>query len=102
LRRAYPQGVPADDYMALLAVLGEDMSEENIAIVVAELVDGETIVVANDTASAQSVRVPGATARARVRRVLYFAGWRPDPDLLASTPQRQLPEADRHPGSTRL
>jgi hypothetical protein len=36
LRRAYPRGVPADDYMALLAVLGEDMSEENVALVVAD------------------------------------------------------------------
>ncbi len=33
------------------------MSEENIAMVVAELIDGEVVVVANDVAAAQSVRV---------------------------------------------
>ena len=37
LRHAYPLGVPEDDYMALLAVLRDDMSERNLAIVVAEL-----------------------------------------------------------------
>ena len=83
LRRAYPQGVPAGDYMALLAVLSEDMGEENIAVVVAELIDGETVVVANDAAAAQSVRPPGAAARTRVRVVLESAGWRQDPELSA-------------------
>lgn len=80
LRRAYPRGVPEDDYMPLLAVLADDMSEENVAAVVAELIDGETAVVANDAAAAQSVRAPGSVARARVRSVLESAGWRPDPD----------------------
>jgi len=84
LRRAYPRGVAEDDYMALLAVLGEDMSEENVAIVVAELIDRETAVVANDVAAAQSVRVPGPAARARVRSVLESTGWHPDPDLPVS------------------
>jgi hypothetical protein len=80
LRRAYPSGVPEDDYMALLAVLGEDMSEENPAIVVAELIDGETVVVANDAAAAQSVRAPRPAARARVRSALESVGWRLDAD----------------------
>jgi hypothetical protein len=83
LRHAFPDGVPPDDYMALLAVLGEDMSEENVAVVVAELIDGETVVVANDAAAAQSVRAPKAAASARVRSVLESVGWRPDPDLSA-------------------
>ena len=67
--------------MALLAVLGDRMSEENLAIVVAELVDGEVAAVANDAAAAQSVRMPAPEARARVRSALDSAGWSPDPDL---------------------
>jgi Protein of unknown function (DUF3349) len=81
LRRAYPGGVPKDDYMALLAVLADDMSEENVAIVVAELIDGEIVAVANDAAATESVRVPAPAARARVRSVLESAGSHPDLDL---------------------
>lgn len=80
LRRAYSRGVPEDDYMALLAVLGDDMSEENVAIVVAELIDGEVAVVANDAAAARSVKPPGQAAKARVRSKLEAAGWRPEAD----------------------
>jgi uncharacterized protein DUF3349 len=81
LRRAFPHGLPVDDYMPLLAVLSEDMSEENVAIVVAELIDGETVVVANDAAAAQSIRVPGEAANSRVRSALESVGWHSDPDL---------------------
>lgn len=84
LRRAYPRGVPEDDYMALLAVLGADMSERNLAIVVAELMDREEAVVANDAAAAQSWRVPVPADRARLRSELESAGWQPDPELPAS------------------
>ena len=84
LRRAYPGGVPEDDYMALLAVLADDMSEENVAIVVAELIDGEIVVVANDAAAAKSVRVPAPAVRARVRSALESAGWHPVLDLPVS------------------
>jgi hypothetical protein len=80
LRRAYPLGVPEDDYMALLAVLSEDMSEENVAIVVTELVDGEFVVVANDAAASQSVRPPSPVRKDQVRSALESAGWHPDHD----------------------
>jgi hypothetical protein len=57
LQRVYPHGVPEAGYMVLTAVLADGMSEENVAIVVAELIDGEVPVFANDVAAAQSVRV---------------------------------------------
>jgi hypothetical protein len=66
--------------MALLAVLSDDMGEENLAIVVAELINGEVVVVANDAAVALSVRPPGPERKAHVRSVLGSAGWHPDPD----------------------
>jgi hypothetical protein len=67
--------------MALLAVLSDDMSERNLAIVVAELMGSEGAVVANDAAAAQSVRKPAPAVRARVRSALESVGWHPDPDL---------------------
>src|SRR5258708_13789177 len=78
LRRAYPGGVPKDDYMALLAVLADHMSEENVAIVVAELIDGEIVVVANDAAAAESVRGPAPAVRPRVLSALESAACHPD------------------------
>jgi hypothetical protein len=77
LRLAYPPGVPEDDYMALLTLLGDWMSEENLSIVVAELIDGEVAIVANDAAAAQSLRLPAPAAKARVRSALSSAGWPP-------------------------
>jgi hypothetical protein len=49
------------------------MSEENVSIVVAELADGERVVVANDTAAAQSINRPSRHARDRVRARLAVA-----------------------------
>jgi hypothetical protein len=50
-RRVYPHGVPENDFMPLLAVLADGMNEENVAIVVADLIDREVVVVANDVAA---------------------------------------------------
>jgi hypothetical protein len=77
--------------MALLAVLGDWMSEENLAIVVAELIDGEVAVVANDAAAAQSVRQHAPAVRTRVRSALDSAGWPPEFDLSVSW-RWQLPQ----------
>ena len=82
LQRAYPNGVPKADYLALLAELSVDMSEENVAIVVAELIDGERVVIGNDLAAALSVRRPAQEAVGRVRERLRSAGWRWGEDSL--------------------
>jgi hypothetical protein len=70
LQRAYPHGVPSGDYPALLVVLQDLMSEENLAAVVAELIDGERVVVANDAAAAVSVYRPNHGDIKRVREFL--------------------------------
>jgi len=41
----FPYGVPQEDYLPLLVVLREGLSEENLAAVVAELMDDEVAVV---------------------------------------------------------
>jgi hypothetical protein len=78
LRRAYPDGLPDSDYLPLLAFLREEMSERNLAAVVAEFIDGETVVVANDSAAAASIRRPSAVDVQRVRHRLEAGGWEYD------------------------
>jgi hypothetical protein len=78
LRRAYPQGLPERDYMPLLVALEEDLSARNLAAVVAELVDGETVVVENDAAAAMSRSRPSVSDVERVRKLLMDHGWRPE------------------------
>ena len=80
LRRAYPDKFPKEDYFPLLAVLKTDMSEENLTKVVAEFLDDETVVIANDSAKAVTVARPKREEIARVRSRLEAAGWRPEFD----------------------
>jgi hypothetical protein len=74
LQRTYPDGLPRQDYLAVLVVLGELLSDENLARVVAEFTDDETVVVANDAAAAHSVRRPAADDVQRVRAALEAHG----------------------------
>jgi Protein of unknown function (DUF3349) len=80
LRKAYPDRFPKEDYFPLLAVLQTDMSEENLSKVVAEFLDDETVVIANDAAKAASGARPKREEVARVRRRLEAAGWTPEFD----------------------
>ena len=74
LQRAYPDGVPKKDYPALLVVLGDLLSDRNLAQVVAEFTDDETVVVANDAAAAHSVAPPAKQDVTRVRAALEAHG----------------------------
>jgi len=58
LKRAYPDGVPRDDYYSLLLVLREELAERNIGILGAELIGGEPIVVENDAVAAPALGRP--------------------------------------------
>jgi hypothetical protein len=74
LQRTYPDGVPRRDYPAVLVALGGLLSEINLARVVAEFTDDETVVVANDAAAAQSVAPPAKQDVTRVRAALEAHG----------------------------
>ncbi len=75
LQKAYPGGLPDTDYLPLLAVLQADLCDENLADVVAELVNGETVVVDNDAAAVASQRRPSVQEVERVRRRLISVGY---------------------------
>jgi hypothetical protein len=80
LQRAYPDGLPRADYFPFLVVLQIDMNEENLSRVVAEFLDDETVVIANDAVKAASGSVPRPEEVARVRIRLEAAGWEPELD----------------------
>ena len=69
LRRTYPDGVPRQDYPAMLLVLGDLLCEGNLAHVVAVFTD-KTVVVANDAAAAHSASPPAQRDVTRVRTAL--------------------------------
>lgn len=76
---AYPRGVPADEYDALLVVLGTDMSDRGLAELLAEVLGKDPVDVAHDAASLGSLRpVPPRELRDRVYRRLRDAGWEPE------------------------
>jgi hypothetical protein len=59
LRRAYPNGFDRNDYMALLYVLDEHMSDRNLSLIVSLFLDKHYTVVSNDHAKAMTVLKPG-------------------------------------------
>ena len=78
LRRAYPDGVPATDYLPLLVVLGRQFSARHLAALVAELTGGDPVVVDNDAAAAAGYRRPSCVEIERVRRHLLAHGHEED------------------------
>lgn len=80
LRRAYPHGLPDSDYLPLLAVLDPEFSARNLAVVVAELIDGEIAVVDNDAAAVAGYRRPPSAEMERVRRHLLANGYEEEYD----------------------
>ena len=75
LSRAYPNGIPQDDYFPLLWLLAEEMSEEGIANVFVHIPGFEPIVVANDVAKSLSTHWPSAEQIKRVKKNLAKFGY---------------------------
>lgn len=73
LRRAYPEGIPERDYMCVVAIVGEFMSERALGEVVSRCSAHHRLEVGNDWASLSRQR-PIAAEIDRVRDVLLRAG----------------------------
>jgi hypothetical protein len=78
LRAGYPEGVPDVDYVPLFALLGSQLTDQEVAAI------GEELASTSDPDSAEAIRVAiknvtHATAResdiARVRSRLAAGGW---------------------------
>ena len=75
LRRAFPNDVPAEEYLPLLALLYPHMADENIAIVMSELTGRDSGSVLNDVYKAGSGSGITEAAKDSVLRKLQRAGF---------------------------
>jgi hypothetical protein len=78
LRRAYPSGVPQDDYLPMLVVLGDGLAEENLGIVVEEFTGIDRYLVIHEAVEAMTTKRPAAADIERVEHALSDAGWSSD------------------------
>jgi hypothetical protein len=75
LRAAFPNGVPEDAYLPLLALLHECMSFRSIATVVSHCTGKSYITVYHDVMGAISAEGPDAKALAPVKKLLQRHGY---------------------------
>lgn len=83
VRKGYPQGVPQQDYLPLLALLRRRLTEDEVEEVAAALAADPTVAVDAQAIGEAIERVtresPSETDIDRVRRHLDEAGWPADP-----------------------
>lgn len=91
LRRTYPEGIPNDQYLPLLAALYISMSPRGLARLVAEFTDREYVVVLNDAngviSAADRSEWPAKDAVLQTWKKLLDNGWIPEDPL----PRYELP-----------
>ncbi|RYB95327.1 DUF3349 domain-containing protein [Nocardioides oleivorans] len=78
LREGYPTGVPAQDYIPLLALLRRRMTDDEVAAIAAELADEGMLVDTTDIAVSISKVTDAVPSEADVERVkdhLAFRGF---------------------------
>jgi Protein of unknown function (DUF3349) len=79
LRAGYPEGVPANDYIPLLALLRRRLSDDEVLAVATELMcTGQTQIEATDVRVAITKLtddLPSSEDAERVRQRLVAAGW---------------------------
>jgi hypothetical protein len=84
VRAGYPQGVPENDYIPLLALLRRRLSDDEVAEVARELAAGGELNIDVADIGAAIMRItdelPSADDRVRVQRRLEAIGWPVDPD----------------------
>jgi hypothetical protein len=73
--RAYPDGIPRNEYFPLLAVLAEHMSEECLSDVIGFLPGFDPIVVTNDVAKVLSTDRPAFGDMERIKERLKGASY---------------------------
>lgn len=72
---AFPKGIKSEDYEPLLALLSEEMSDRNLAEIIAYYVGKEYSVVLNDVYRVQSIDIPKAEAIENLKNHLFSCGY---------------------------
>ena len=72
---AFPKGIEPQNYLPLLALLSEEMSDRNLAEVVAYYSGKEYSVVINDVYRVQSIDLPTSEAIANLKKRLLICGY---------------------------
>ena len=75
INRAFPDGIESEAYFPLLALLYDEMSDRNLAQVVAHYTGKDYSVVLNDVYRVRYTDVPEPEAIAKVRRRLLACGY---------------------------
>ena len=72
---AFPKGIEPQNYLPLLALLSEEMSDRNLAEVVAYYSGKDYSVVLNDVYRVQSIDIPTSEAIANLKKRLLICGY---------------------------
>ena len=72
---AFPKGIEPQNYLPLLALLSEEMSDRNLAEVVANYSGKDYSLVLNDIYRVQSTDIPTSEAIANLKERLLICGY---------------------------
>ncbi|MBD2450134.1 DUF3349 domain-containing protein [Nostoc sp. FACHB-152] len=72
---AFPNGIEEENYEVLLALLSEEMSDRNVAEVIAYYIGKDYSVVLNDVYRVQSVDIPKAEDITKLKQLLVNCGY---------------------------
>ncbi len=75
IQRAFPDGVKQEDYFPLLALLYGEMSDRNLAEVMAHSTGKDYSIVLNDVYAVGSTYAPDAKAIAKLKKHLLACGY---------------------------
>jgi hypothetical protein len=84
IKCAFPDGIEAENYEPLLALLSEEISDRNLAEVIAYYVGKDYSVVLNDVYRVQSIDIPKVEAINNLKKVLLNCAYQDWIDELSS------------------
>lgn len=76
IKRAFPDGIEPEAYLPLLAILYDDLSDRNLAEVVAHYTGKDDSVVLNDVYRVRSIDMPSFEAINKVKQRLLLGGYK--------------------------
>jgi hypothetical protein len=75
IQNAFPKGIESQSYLPLLALLSEEMSDRNLAEVIAYYSGKDYSLVLNDIYCVQSTDIPTSEAIANLKEKLLVCGY---------------------------